>query len=171
MEYQVDTRNYRTQELRVGEDNLEKAVFRKAGFLISNLAANVGGASFQMKLPAPWNQFRYRLRQGDHELANAKKKSRMHAFEPDRPLIRHWMVEFELDIQGRILQLTPQDRSGLSFVLRDGDEVCGRLTSRTFEAQQEGSWEADLQAPAGWSVPLAAFTAWLAREGRGRMGI
>jgi hypothetical protein len=170
MEYQINTGNHRTQEVRVGRDNQEVAFFRKASFFIYNLAAKVEGVDFQMKLPAPWTHFRYRLRQGEHELANAKKQGRMHAFEPDRPLIRHRLVEFELEVHGRAHQLTPEDRHGLTYVLREGDEERGRLVMRTFEAQQQGLWQEDLQAPEDWSVPLAAFVAWLAREGRRGMG-
>ncbi len=171
MDYQIDTRNERSQEVRVGRDQQEVAIFRKAGFLIYNLGAEVDGIDYQMKLPAPWTGFRYRLVTGKHELANAKKKRRMFAFEPDRPLIRHLLVEFDLDVQGRLYRLTPEDRHGLTYVLLEEDEECGRLVLRSFEAQQTGSWQADLQAPSDWTVPHAAFFAWLAREGRSGMGI
>jgi hypothetical protein len=170
MEYQIDTRNHRTQEVRVGRDNQEVAVFRKAGFLIHNLKGGFQGVDYQMKLPAPWTGFRCRLRQGEFELASAKKQRRMHAFEPDRPLVRHQLVEFQLDVHGRALQLTPDDRHGLTYVLREGDVERGRLAARTFEAQQGGPWQADLQVPEDWSVPLAAFLAWLAREGQVGLG-
>jgi hypothetical protein len=170
MEYQIDTRNHLTQEVRVGRDNQEVGVFRKASFLIYNLEGAVDGVEYQMKLPAPWTGFRYRLRQAKHELASAKKRTRMHAFEPYRPLVRHVLVEFELDIQGLSCRLSAEDRYGLTFALYEEDQRCGSLTPRTFEAQSAGSWEADLQAPEGWSAPLAAFVAWLAREGRSGSG-
>ncbi len=47
-------------------------------------------------------------------------------------------------------------------------QIDGR-NHRAFDAQMDGSLEAELAAPDGWSVPLAAFVAWLAREGRSRM--
>ena len=171
MEYQVDTRNHQSEEVRVGLDQEEVAVFRRVGFFVRNLTARMDGVEYQMKLPAPWNGFLYRLRRGDQELANAKKKRKMHAFEPDRPLIRHMMVEFEIDIQGRTYRLTPEDRHGTDFVLREGEEELGRLTPRTFEEQRDGTWEADLRMPADWSIPHAAFLAWLVRDGRSGMGI
>ncbi len=171
MDYQIDTRNERSQEVRVGRNNLEVAAFRKTGFFIYNLKGEVEGIEYQLKLPAPWTGFRYRLLAGKHELANAKKKRRMFAFEPDRPLIRHISVEFELDLQGQPYQLISEDRHGLEYVVLGGDEECGRLALRTFEAQQAGSWQADFHAPSEWSIPHAAFVAWLAREGRSGMGI
>ncbi|HVS65305.1 MAG TPA: hypothetical protein VMT85_17580 [Thermoanaerobaculia bacterium] len=166
MEYQIDARNQRSQVVRVGRDDQEIGVFRKASFFIHNLEGKVDGIEYQMKLAAPWTGFRYLLRQGGRDLASAKRQSRLHAFEASRPLIRHRLVEFELDVQGRHYRLTPEDRHGLTHGLHDGDERCGRLAMRPFEAQQGGSWQADLEAPADWSAPLAAFVAWLAREGR-----
>jgi hypothetical protein len=167
MEYQIDAAG-RSQEVRVGQDDREVAVFQKSGFLIHNLEGNVDGLEYQMKLAAPWTGFRYLLRQGEHDLASAKKQRRMHAFEPDRPLIRHQLVEFALDVHGRLFRLTPEDRHGLNHALYDGDKKCGCLSMRTFEAQEGSLWQADLQAPSDWSVPLAAYVAWLAREGRSR---
>jgi len=169
MDYQIDTRNHRTQEVRIGRNDQEIVVFRKVNFLIHNLQGTVDGLDYQMKLAAPWNGFRYQLRQGDQELASAKKSRRMHAFEPDRPLIRHHLVEFQVDVSGRTLSLTPRDRHGLVYVLEEAGEQCGRLAMRSFETQQGGQWQADLTPPEGWSVPLAAFVAWLVREGRSRM--
>ena len=166
MEYQIDTRNHETYEVRVGLNNQEVACFRKANFFIYNLRGEVDGADYQMKMPAPWTGFRYRLRRGRFELASARKHGRMHAFDPDRPLIRHHLVEFELELHGRALVLTPEDRHGLSYVLRENEDQRGRLVMRTFEAQRDGDWEADLEVPDDWSVPLAGFVAWLAREGR-----
>ena len=93
----------------------------------------------------------------------------MRAFEPDRPLIRHHLVEFQLDVAGRALNLTPEDRHGNSYRLEEAGQERGRLARRSFEAQRGGEWEADLTAPDGCSVPLAAFVAWLARESRDRM--
>lgn len=171
MDYQTDTGNHQTETVRVGQHDQEVSVFRQVNFFIHNLVGTVDGMDYQMKLAAPWNGFRYRLRQGDHELANAKKKIRMHAFEPDRPLIRHHRAEFELDVQGRAIQLTSEDRFGLIYTLSEGHSECGRLVMRSREAQESGEWQADLQAPDGWSLPLAAFVAWLAREGRAGMGV
>ncbi|HVS65286.1 MAG TPA: hypothetical protein VMT85_17480 [Thermoanaerobaculia bacterium] len=168
MGYQIDARDHSL--VRVGRDDQEVAVFRKAGSFIHNLEGEVDGVEYQMKLAAPWTGFRYLLRQGTHELASAKRRGRLHAFEADRPLVRHRLVEFELEVHGRQYRLTPEDRYGLTHALCEGDEQCGGLVMRTFEAQRDGPWQADLQAPSDWPVPLAAFVAWLAREGRGRMG-
>lgn len=170
MKYQVDTRNHRSQEVRVGRDDEEVAVFRKASFFIHNLEGTVDGLEYQLKLAAPWTGFRYLLRQDDRELASAKKKARMHAFEPDRPLVRHRLVELELDVDGRPYRLTPEDRHGNVYRLYEGDEPRGGLFLRTFDAQMEGRWQADLEGPEGWSAAHAAFVAWLAREGRRLMG-
>lgn len=170
MDYQIDSRNHRTQEVRVGQDEQEVAVFRKVNFFIHNLRANVGGLDYQLKHAAPWNGFTYQLCQDNQVLATATRHRRMHAFEPDRPLIRHNLVEFRLDVSGRQLDLTPEDRHGSAYALAEAGQPRGRLTMRAFDAQMEGAWQATLAAPDGWSVPLAAFTAWLAREGRSRMG-
>lgn len=170
MNYQVDSRNHRTQEVRIGQNEQEVAVFRKVNFFIHNLRAHVGGLEYQLKHAAPWNGFKYQLCQGNQVLATAARLRRMHAFDPDRPLIRHNLVEFHLDVSGRTLNLTTEDRHGSAYVLVEAGQPCGRLTMRAFDAQRGGSWQADLAAPFGWTVPLAAFTAWLAREGRSRMG-
>lgn len=170
MQYQTDTRNHRTQEVRIGCDDREVAVFRRASFLIHNLGGEVDGVEYQLKLAAPWTGFRYLLRQGEHELASAKRHGRMHAFDADQPLVRHRLVEFELDVGGRLYRLRPEDRHGATYGLLEGDEQRGRLAARPFEEQRGGAWEGDLQAPSDWSVPLAAYVAWLAREGRRLMG-
>ena len=166
MDFQTDTRDRRTQEVRIGVDDREIVVFHKATFFIHNLVGKVEGIDYHLKLAAPWTGFRHRLLQSDQELATAKKRGRMQAFDPDWPLTRHRLVEFDLDVHGRAHLLTPEDRHGLTYVLREGDDERGRLVMRSFEAQHEGAWQADLQAPEDWSVPLAAFVAWLAREGR-----
>lgn len=166
MEYQIDTRSFRKQNLRVGQGNQEVAVFRKAHFLIYNLKGQVEGRDYQLKLAAPWNGFRYQLRQGDQELATAKRTARMHAYDPDRPLSRHRLVEFQIDLGSQTYNLTPGDRHGLNYILEEAGRECGRLALRSFEEQRDGEWQADFSSPEGWSVPLAAFVAWLAREGR-----
>lgn len=171
MELQIDTRKYRIQEVRVGQDDQEVAIFRKASRFIQNPAGKFEGLDYQMKLAAPWNGFRFQLRQGDHELASAKRKRRMHAFDPDRPMVEHQLVEFDLDVQGRAYRMTPEDRFGLTMVLREGEQECARLAVREFEKQRGGPWEADLQAPDDWTVPLGAFVAWLSRESRRGMGV
>ncbi|MCB1034250.1 MAG: hypothetical protein KDD47_10495 [Acidobacteria bacterium] len=166
MEYQIDTRNHRTQEVRVGFEDQEVAVFRKVNFLIFNLEAKIGGIPYGLKLPAPWNGFRYRLFEERQELANARKLRRMHAFDKARPLIRHMLVEFELEVGDRLLHMVPDDRHGTEFDLLEGEEPIGRLALRSFEVQTEGGWQADVQVPDDWSAAHAAFVAWLAREGR-----
>lgn len=169
MDFQVDSRNRRTQEVRIGQSEQEVVVFRKVNFFIHNLRANIGGLDYQLKHAAPWNGFRYQLCQGNQVLASASRHRRMHAFEPDRPLIRHNLVEFRLDVSGRTLDLTPKDRHGSTYVLEEQGQPRGRLSMRAFDTQVGGLWQEDLSAPDGWSVPLAAFVAWLAREGRSRM--
>jgi len=170
MDYQIDSRDRRTQEVRIGQNDQEVAAFRKVNFFIHNLRANVGGLDYQLKHAAPWNGFRYQLCQGNQVLASATRHRRMHAFEPDRPLIRHNLVEFHLDVSGGTLVLRPEDRHGSSYVLEEAGQQRGRLTNRPVEAQMGGSWQAELRTPDDWSVPLAAFVAWLARESRSRMG-
>ena len=170
MEFQIDTRETGTEEVRVGVNDQEIARFQKAGFFIYNLECTIDGLGYQLKLPAPWNGFRYRLRGDERELAIARRKRRMHAFEPDRPLVRHNLVEFELSVGGQSLLLIPEDRHGSSYILSEDEAETGRLVMRAFRAQEGGNWQADLEAPDGWTVPLAAFVAWLAREGRSGMG-
>ncbi len=143
--------------------------FRKVNFLIHNLQGRIGGVDYQLKRAAPWNGFRYQLCLGNQVLASAMRHRRMHAFEPERPLIRHNLVEFQLDVSGRTLNLTPEDRHGIAYRLDESGDQRGRLAMRSLEAQMGGEWEADLAPPDGWSVPLAAFVAWLARESRFRM--
>jgi hypothetical protein len=169
MDYQLDSRNHRSQEVRIGRNDQEIVVFRKVNFFIHNLQANVDGLDYQLKRAAPWNGFRYQLCQGQPILASATRHRRMHAFEPDRPLIRHNLVEFHLDVSGRALNLTPQDRHGLLYLIEEAGNQCGRLAMRPFESQTDGAWEADLSVPDDWSVAQAGFVAWLAREGRSRM--
>ena len=93
----------------------------------------------------------------------------MHAFDRGRPFVRHRLVRFELDVEGRGFYLTAEDRHGLDYVLWEDDTERGRFSMRSFEAQRDGEWQADLELPEEWSVPHAAFIAWLAREGRSRM--
>lgn len=169
MEYQVDARNLRKQYLRIGQDNREVAIFRKANFFVHNLKGQDDWADYQMKLPAPWTQFRYWLYHREEQLVSAKRKNRVHAFDPDRPFSRHSIVEFDVDFHQRALSLVPLDRHGMTFVLREGEEEIGRLTMRTYEAQKGAEWQADLITPDDWTPPHAAFMAWLAREGRSSM--
>jgi hypothetical protein len=169
MVYQIDSRKHRTQEVRVGESNREVATFRKVNFFIQNLEAHLGGLDYQMKLAAPWNGFRYQLVEATRVIASAKRRSRMHAFDASRPLYRHPLSEFDLDVSGRTMKLTPLDRYGTTFRLEEGGNECGRLAMRAFDDQMGGEWQADLAAPPGWSAPLAAWIGWLAREGRARM--
>jgi hypothetical protein len=170
MDFQIDSRDQWTQELRVGQREQEVAVFRKVNLWIHNLRATIGGLEYQLKNAAPWNGFRYQLVQGDRVLATAKRHRRMHAFDANRPLIRHNLVEFQLDVSGRALALIPEDRHASSHRLEEAGQTRGRLSMRGFEDQMAGAaWPAILTAPDDWSVPHAAFVAWLAREGRSRM--
>jgi hypothetical protein len=169
MNYQLDTRNHQTQGVRIGQDDQEVVAFRKVSFFIHNLRGQIDGLDFQLKHAAPWNGFRYQLCQGNHVLATATRHRRMHAFEADRPLIRHNLFEFQLDVGGRALTLTPEDRYGNVYRLDEAGQERGRLAMRSFEDQKDGAWQEDLTPPDGWSVPLAAFVGWLARESRSRM--
>ncbi|MGE0460649.1 MAG: hypothetical protein AB7Q16_04700 [Vicinamibacterales bacterium] len=119
MDYQIDSRNHRTQEVRVGQHDQEIAVFRKVKFFILDLRASVGGLDYQLKHAAPWNGFRYQLRQGDRVLASATRHRRMHASEPDRPLIRHTLVEFHRDVSGRSLGLHHRRGGPAAWPARD----------------------------------------------------
>jgi len=166
VDYQTDSRNHRSQEVRVGEGGQEVASFQKVGLFVHNLRGDVGGLEYQLKRAAPWNGFRYQLCAGSQVLATATRHRRMHAFEPDRPLVRHTLVEFQLDVAGRLLQLIPEDRYANACPIEEAGRERGRLAKRSFDDQTGGDWEADLAAPDGWSVPLAAFVAWLARESR-----
>ena len=169
MDYQCETRNHQNQEVRVGQNEQEAAVFRKANFFVHNLRGQVGGVDYQFKLAAPWNGFRYLLRRDEHVLASARKSTRMHAFEEDQPLIRHHLVEFQLEVAGQAYTLTPLDRHGLTFVLEQSGNEVGRYAMRPLNAQERGEWNGDLRLPDDWSVALAGFIAWILREARGRM--
>ncbi len=166
MELQFDTRNHRSQEVRIGRDEEQIASFNKSGLFVQNLAGMFDGAEYEMKLPVPWNGFRYQLRRAGIEVASAKKQRRMHAFDPDRPNVRHQAVEFDLDVGGRPYRLTQEDQHALSRLLRSGDTECGRYALRDFDAQKGGPWQGDLEVPDDWPVPLAAFCAWIARDAR-----
>jgi hypothetical protein len=148
-DYQIDGR--RLKELRVGREGEPVAVFRRQSWFVQHMVGEVGGQKYQMKLPAPWTGFRYRLRQGDHEHANAT-----------RPRYPRRIASCELELPGRKLRLAADNRHGLDFTLFEGEEECGRLLQRPFEEQ--GDWEADLQAPEDWSIPLAAFVGWIVQE-------
>ena len=163
MEYQIDARV--AGIVRVGQDEREIAVFRKAGFFSFNLEGRVDG-DYQLKLAAPWTGFRYLLRSGRREIASAKRRTFLHAFDPGQPLTRHRQTEFDLDVDGRQYRLVPEDRFGLTVAILAGDERVGELAMRTFEGQQQAEWQADLRAPDPWPVPLAAFVPFLTREGR-----
>ncbi|MCB1041550.1 MAG: hypothetical protein KDC35_01330 [Acidobacteria bacterium] len=162
MEYQVDFR--RGHKIRIGTNQQELAVFGKAGFFIYNLKGQGEWSDYHMKLPAPWTQFRYRLFHGETELANAKKRRRMHVFDPERPFSRHSLIEFELELEQRTYLLTPQDRHYLLFLLMDQDREVARFTTRPFD--QQDAWQAALTTPDHWTPATAGFIAWLASEAR-----
>lgn len=152
-----------------GEGGREAATFRKVNFFIHNLEAQVGGFHYRMKLAAPWNGFRYQLVQAGRVIAHAKRRGRMHAFDASDPCTADPLAEFELDVSGRTMTLTPVDRHGTTFRLEEGGRECGRVAMRPFDDQGGGEWPSELTAPTGWSAPVAAWAGWLAREGRARM--
>ncbi len=171
MHYQIDTRDVRRAGIRVGRDDAEVAVFARAKALFHHISGIFEDIEYQMKLPAPWTGFRYRVLGELGEVASAKRQMQMHAFEPDRPLIRHNRVDFELDVGGRPFRLVPEDRFGLNYLIVQGDDRRGSLAQRDFADQENGSWSADLDCPDDWPVPLVAFVAWLTREGRRTMSM
>jgi hypothetical protein len=166
MEFQVDTRKIRNPEVRMGLREHEITVFRKVNSFIHSLKGEIQGVEYQLKLPMPWNGSRYRLLKQKRELASATRTGDLHAFETERPLIRHRRIAFDLNIKGTDYRLTPEDRWGLSYVLYKGAQTCGYLSLRSFEEQQIGEWQGDLEVPEFWTPPLATFVAWLAQESR-----
>ncbi len=160
-QYKLSVEN---REVHIGIGDKAVASFRKAGFFVQHLSGTWEGTDYQFKLAAPWTGFRYRLRRGGLEMASAKKQGKMHAFEEDRPFVRHHRLEYAIDAEGRAYVLTAQDRFGLCFSLTSGSETCGRYAARPFDEQQ-GSWNGDFDVPDDWSVPLVAFVVWVVREG------
>jgi hypothetical protein len=152
-DYQIDTSSYQSNnnsELRVGHEGEVAKFHAKGGFAFS-MVGTVGRDSYQMKLPAPWTRFRYKLEQDKRVLATASK-----------PKVRGSTVTFELELPGRKLTFVSEDRHGLRWVLNEGGTECGSYDQREFGDQEE--WSADFHAPRDWSVPLAAFVAWLKCE-------
>mgnify|MGYP001813430000 CR=1 FL=1 len=157
-DYLVDTSLYRSDskgKMRIGHDG-EIIEFRAKGGFAFSMIGDIGGDHYQMKLPAPWSRFRYRLEHNKEVIASASK----HKFRGEN-------VEFELDVQGRSLTLTSKDRLGVDWALSEGGMECGSFNRREFEDQEE--WSADFTAPSNWSPATAAFVSWLiceAPEGR-----
>lgn len=162
MKYQIAMRNGKSIGIGVGESPV--AELEKAGFLVQNLKGTFEGSDYELKLPAPWTGFRYRLHRGDAELANAKRENKLRAPDPEQPYVRHRYVDFHLEVEGRSLLLQPEDRWARIYRLLDGDEELGRFAMRNFE--RDDQWTGDVELPEGWTVPLAAFVAWLAWEGQ-----
>ena len=150
VEYQI---NAHEKQVEVGQGEESVAVLRKTGWFVFNLGGDIDGQPCTMRLPAPWTGFRWRLEHSGRELASAKRER-----------IRQRKAVYELELPGRLLKLENDDRHGLRFVLTEGDEECGALQLRPFDEQER--WQADLEAPPGWSVPLAAFVGWLAQQAR-----
>jgi len=155
VDYQIDARRLQARknnELKVGHEG-EVSIFHLQGRFIQNMVGTVGRDAYQMKLPAPWTRFRYKLEQDGRELASAPK-----------PKFKQYIVTIELELPGRQLQLVSQDRHGLRYVLTEGGNEVGSYDQREFGDQDE--WTAEFQAPRDWSVALTAFVAWLVGEGR-----
>ncbi len=166
MKYQIDTRRLDQRGLRIGRDDVEIAVFGKAKSLFDHLEGTFDDVEYRMKLPAPWTGFRYRLLQGKEDVATAKRQIQTYAFDPERPFSRHKRVDFLLDVDSRSFRIFPEDHFGYTYMVHLAEDQCGSVVQRSFADQRDGLWEADLEAPEDWSVPLVAFLAWLAREGR-----
>ena len=149
VDYQIDARQQR--EIRVGRAGEVVATFQQ-GKWIQDLTGKVGNEPAKLKLPAPWRGMRYRLEQSGRELANASK-----------PKWTDHIVSFDLEIPGRKLELKAADRHGHDYVLLEGGEERGRFTQRDFGSDDE--WTADFRVSEE-SAALAAFVAWLVREGR-----
>jgi hypothetical protein len=149
-EYQVDMSRYQrhnNHQLKVGREGETWTFHAKGGFAFS-MVGTVGRESYQMKLPAPWTGFRYKLVQDERVLASARK-----------PKVRGRVVTFELELPGRRLTMVSRDPRGLSWALNEGGVECGSFDRRAFGDQEE--WSADFEPPPGWSVALAVFVAWL----------
>ena len=157
-DYQIDFRNAR--ELRIGDGDQIVAEFRRGRF-IQDMKGAIGGQPSTMRLPAPWRGMRYRLLQGDRELASAGTPDFERA-----PESRGFLASFEFAMPGRKLDLAGQDRHGLLYVLTEGGTEIGRLQQRDFDDQD--TWSADFHTREE-SPGLAAFVAWIAREARQKL--
>jgi hypothetical protein len=153
-DYQIDAR--RVQEIRIGQQGETVATFRLKGRFVHDMKGEVGRDSYDMKLPAPWRGFRYRLEQDGRELASAS-----------RPKVKARIVSFDVEMPGRKLELIAQDQHGLLFLLLEGGEERGRFTQREFGDGDE--WSADFQSREE-SAAFAAFVTWLVQEGRRLQG-
>ncbi|HUE84534.1 MAG TPA: hypothetical protein VMO26_00500 [Vicinamibacterales bacterium] len=148
-DYQISARS--TREIRVGQQEETVGTFHR-GRWIQNMAGEIGGEGFKMKLPAPWRGMRYRLEQDGRELANAA-----------RPAVKRRMVTYDLEMPGRRLRLASTDADGLVYVLFEGGEELGRYTQRSFG--EHDAWTGDFRGREA-SPALAAFVAWLVLEAR-----
>ena len=149
VDYQIDAR--RRREIRVGRAGDVVAEFQQ-GKWIQDMTGRVENEPSEMKLPAPWRGMRYRVEQSGRELASASK-----------PKWSDHIVSFDLEMPGRKLELKATDRHGLEYVLLEGGEQRGRFTQRDFGRDDE--WTADFRVSEE-SAALAAFVAWLVKEGR-----
>ena len=92
-------------DIRVGENGETVATF-SPGWLIKDMKGDVRGEPATMKLAAPWRGMRYRLFQGEQELASAARPR----FESEiggeaGPGFRRNIATYELELPGRMLQL------------------------------------------------------------------
>ncbi len=157
-DYQIDARDAR--KLRIGASDAIVAEFRRGRF-IQDMKGEINGQPSAMMLPAPWRGMRYRLLQGDRELASAAPPDFRRAPESSGHL-----ASFAIEMPGRKLDLAGQDRFGLLYLLSERGSELGRLQQRDFDEQ--GTWSADFHTRED-SPGLAAFVAWLVREVRQKL--
>jgi hypothetical protein len=170
VEYQIDTRRILPPVVRIGQNNNEIGIFRTVSTAKDTLKGEIHAVKYEMKFPLHWNETHYNLISDDKKLARAKRKDDLHAFEVSRPFLPKRRVSFDLDINAQRYWFIPEDRWGRVYTLYDGEDACGVLALRNYDAsQQDTNWQGDLTVPDDWPPQIAAFTAWLALEGRHRM--
>lgn len=162
--YQV---SHLRREVTLGRDGSALVTFTPCRRLFDRLRGvllegSFEHASYGLVLPAPWNGSKWRLAQGGHEVATAENLRNVAG-----PLKVKRPADFDVSYQGRVLRLETIDPDktgpGRYYRLSEGGVTCGGLEPRAFD--RDSPWHADLEVPGGLPVPVAAFLAWLAREG------
>lgn len=156
------------KKLTLGRDDTEIVSFRPCRRLRAHwlrgvlLEATFEDALYELMLPAPWNGSKWRLTEHGHDLATAENvRNTLGPVKIKSP------ASFDVSYRGRALRLTTinPDKTGYGhhFELSEGGGVCGGLEPRAFD--HDTPWHFDLEIPDGLPVPVAAFLAWLAKEG------